>query len=126
MLVIKQAQLNRLALSANELLGVTSNEFLFRFIHQQTHREQLVILTGVVSTRYTLFELTEGAGGDISLAFGSYTYMVYESDGNLSTTGKPILELGLCQVPKAEEQNTTFIADKQTDVYGIPNTIIQS
>jgi hypothetical protein len=126
MLVIKQNQLNRLALSANELLGLTSNEFLFRFIHQQTHRESLVILTGVVSTRYTLFELTEGAGGDISLAFGSYTYMVYESDGNLETTGKPLLEVGLCQVPKAEVTVNAFIADKETTVYGIPNPNISS
>jgi len=126
MLVIKRNQLNKLAVTATELANVESNEFLFRFIHQQTHREQLVILTGVVSTRYTLFELTEGAGGDISLAFGSYTTMIYESDGNLSTTGKPVLEIAMTIVKEPEVTLESFIADKETTVYGIENPELQS
>ena len=126
MLVIKKGQLNRFAVTATELKGVEGNEFLFRFIHQQTFQEQLLILVGVTSTRYTLFELTEGVGEDISLTFGSYSYTVYASDGNLSTTGKPILEVGLMIVPKEEEIFNSFTATKDTQVYGIEIPVIQS
>jgi hypothetical protein len=69
---------------------------------------------------------TEGVGEDISLTFGSYSYTVYASDGNLITTGKPILEVGLMIVPKEQEVFNSFTSTKDTQVYGIEIPVIQS
>lgn len=101
-----------------ELVTISTPEFLFEFIEEQTGEEYYCILsdTSLYNTRYNQFSITDGT--DINFPIdGYYTYKVYEQavSGSLDPTGKNVVEEGRAYVYVVDPSRTEYTDDTETD-----------
>lgn len=98
MLLLKQSEQNKIAVSLSQIVTIQNPNFLFSFFHQQKREYFNLYLTADSSTnRFDLFLLT--LPEDVDLPKGNYLLSIYESDDDTTTTeGKTMLIKGKAEV----------------------------
>lgn len=98
MLLLKQSESNKIALSLSQLVTIANPNFLFSFFHQQKREYFNFYLTAQSSSnRFDLFLLSLPT--DVDLPKGNFIFSVYESaDDTTTTEGKNLLIKGKAEV----------------------------
>ena len=98
MLLLKQSESNKIALSLSQLVTIANPNFLFSFFHQQKREYFNFYLTAQSSSnRFDLFLLSLPT--DMDLPKGNFIFSIYESEDNTITTeGKNLLIKGKAEV----------------------------
>jgi hypothetical protein len=95
MVTVEKGMENSLVFTLNE--STTSNEFSFKFIHDQTKEEKTFILPELISNaRFNLFKLIETTdedldNGHVNLKNGFHSYIIY-SENKVIETGKVLVK----------------------------------
>ncbi len=98
MLLLKQNETNKIAVSLSQLVTIQNPNYLFSFFHQQKREYFNFYLTAESSTnRFNLFSLT--LPNDVDLPKGNFLFSIYESEDEETTTeGKTMLIKGKAEV----------------------------
>lgn len=98
MLLLKQNDQNKIAVSLSQLVTIANPNFLFSFFHQQKREYFNFYLTAQSSSnRFDLFLLSLPT--DMDLPKGNFIFSIYESEDNTITTeGKNLLIKGKAEV----------------------------
>lgn len=98
MLLLKQNDQNKIAVSLSQLVTIANPNFLFSFFHQQKREYFNFYLTAQSSSnRFDLFLLSLPT--DVDLPKGNFIFSIYESaDDTTTTEGKNLLIKGKAEV----------------------------
>jgi len=113
-----------MTLTVSELTTITSVEYLFEFINEQsddTNDNQYCILanTSSFTGRYDTFSITDGSDVDFPID-GDYVYNVYEQaagDGGLDPTGLNKVEHGRVVVYTISTADNEYTDSSETDKF---------
>lgn len=108
MLLLKQNEINKIAVSLSQLVTIQNPNFLFSFFHQQKREYFNFYLTAESrSNRFDLFLLTLPT--DVDLPKGNYIFSIYESEDETTTTeGKTMLIKGKAEVVTKFPEGTYY------------------
>lgn len=108
MLLLKQNEINKIAVSLSKLVTIANPNFLFSFFHQQKREYFNFYLTAESrSNRFDLFLLTLPT--DVDLPKGNYIFSIYESEDETTTTeGKTMLIKGKAEVVTEFPEGTYY------------------
>ena len=108
MLLLKQSEINKIAVSLSQLVTIANPNFLFSFFHQQKREYFNFYLTAESrSNRFDLFLLTLPT--DVDLPKGNYIFSIYESEDETTTTeGKTMLIKGKAEVVTEFPEGTYY------------------
>ena len=98
MLLLKQNDQNKIAVSLKQIVTIANPNFLFSFFHQQKREYFNFYLTAESSTnRFDLFLLTLPT--DVDLPKGNFIFSIHESeDETITAEGKTMLIKGKAEV----------------------------
>ncbi len=98
MLLLKQSEQNKIAVSLKQIVTIANPNFLFSFFHQQKREYFNFYLTAQSSSnRFDLFLLSLPT--DVDLPKGNFIFSIYESSDDTTTTeGKNLLIKGKAEV----------------------------
>ena len=93
MILIVKGQTNRIVVTATEMTTSQSLNFRLSLKNTQERKTKEIILENQSehTSRYDLFLLKEGAGGDIQLVKGEYSYKIYDSNDELCEEGRALV-----------------------------------
>ena len=108
MLLLKQNEINKIAVSLSQLVTIQNPNFLFSFFHQQKREYFNFYLTAESrSNRFDLFLLTLPT--DVDLPKGNFIFSIYESEDETTTTeGKTLLIKGKAEVVTEFPEGTYY------------------
>lgn len=108
MLLLKQNEINKIAVSLSQLVTIANPNFLFSFFHQQKREYFYFYLTAESrSNRFDLFLLTLPT--DVDLPKGNFIFSIYESEDETTTTeGKTLLIKGKAEVVTEFPEGTYY------------------
>ena len=108
MLLLKQNEINKIAVSLSQLVTIQNPNFLFSFFHQQKREYFNFYLTAESrSNRFDLFLLNLPT--DVDLPKGNFIFSIYESEDETTTTeGKTMLIKGKAEVVTEFPEGTYY------------------
>lgn len=107
--------------TVTELTTIASPNYLFEFIHEQSFKSYVCILTNVsiATLRYDEFLLIDGV--DVNFDYnGSYVYNIYQQTSSVNldpTLSQGIVETGRAEVVEAAIANNFYESPITFEIY---------
>ena len=121
MLIIQRNGSSPLIVTVTELTTIASPKYLFEFIHEQSFKSYVCILTNVsiATLRYDEFLLIDGV--DLNFDYnGSYVYNIYQQTSSVNlnpTLSQGIVETGRAEVVEAAIANNFYESPITFEIY---------
>ena len=121
MLIIQRNGSSPLIVTVTELTTIASPNYLFEFIHEQSFKSYVCILTNVsiATLRYDEFLLIDGV--DLTFDYnGSYVYNIYQQTSAVildPTLSQGIVETGRAEVVEAPTTNNFYESPITFEIY---------
>ena len=122
MLIIAKSGTTPLIVTVTELTTIANPNYLFEFIHEQSFKSYVCILSNISSSteRYDEFILIDGIDVDFEYN-GSYTYNIYQQTSAINTdvnNTDGIVETGRAEVIEAAAANIFYESPIEFNIYG--------
>lgn len=124
MIYLQRSTNNIFAIHASDLIDLETPIYLFRFVNEQTTKENLIELDkeNPGNTRFDSFTLD--LPNDLDLDAGKYHVFVYESDTTGKTDFENMQELTnfKVEIPAEEKEQNIYEPEETTDTVYSPNS----
>ncbi len=122
MLIIAKSGTTPLIVTVTELTTIANPNYLFEFIHEQSFKSYVCILSNISSSteRYDEFILIDGIDVDFEYN-GSYLYNIYQQTSAINTdvnNTDGIVETGRAEVIEAAAANIFYESPIEFNIYG--------
>ena len=122
MLIIAKSGTTPLIVTVTELTTIANPNYLFEFIHEQSFKSYVCILSNISSSteRYDEFILIDGVDVDFEYN-GSYLYNIYQQTSAINTdvnNTDGIVETGRAEVIEAAAANIFYESPIEFNIYG--------
>lgn len=122
MLIIAKSGTTPLIVTVTELTTIANPNYLFEFIHEQSFKSYVCILSNISSSteRYDEFILIDGVDVDFEYN-GSYLYNIYQQTSAINTdvnNTDGIVETGRAEVIEASAANIFYESPIEFNIYG--------
>ncbi len=122
MLIIAKSGTTPLIVTVTELTTIANPNYLFEFIHEQSFKSYVCILSNISSSteRYDEFILIDGIDVDFEYN-GSYLYNIYQQTSAINTdvnNTDGIVETGRAEVIEAAAADIFYESPIEFNIYG--------